>query len=633
MLRGALFCLLVAVSLVGCGLARPTAVPPPPLITIPPSDAVANSFTAVATPPTIPERDLVALFNQTQGGSVPTRAPGDPTPHAIGDTATFWFKNLAAATNEQISARLVYRSAALNMWVQADQRVKDADVIAAAQFIEQTILPTNRAYFGAERATGVNGDPRINILHLKELGGLGIAYFSSADEYPQAINPYSNERKMIYVSLKDAKLGSDRYFATVAHELQHMIQWHVDKNEDAWLNEGLSELAVHVNGFPTNREKSYANQTDVQLTTLRQDADVVAAHYAVAFLFTAYFRDRFGEAATQALAQRPENGIAGFAAILEELGTGLSFDDLFADWLVANYLNGARRDAPPYNYASVQLPGLEAQSWGRPSPTTTTVHQYGADYWQLTGRAPVTVTFTGAQQVNTINTAAASGRHFWLTFPADESDMHLTRRFDLRGLDKATLTFQTWYEIEAGWDYAYVAISTDGGNTWTLLETAAATYDNPEGNSLGPGYTGNSGGGDAPVWIQQTADLTPYVGQETLIRFQYITDGAVHLQGFALDDIAIPELGYAHDAEMGSEGWQAAGFVRLTDTLPQRFLVQLILLGADAVTVERLQLDEQQQGAWTIPLGETYNKAIIVVSGITPFTQQTAVYEIGHGAN
>ncbi|MCB8989016.1 MAG: immune inhibitor A [Ardenticatenaceae bacterium] len=617
--------LLIFLLLTGCGLGQDTAVSLPPLITQSPTDAAEASLTAVANTSTIPVRDLVTLVNQTQDIAAARVAQTEPTPYAVGDTVTFWFKNLAAETNEQIPARLAYRSDMLNMWVQADQRIKDEDVAAAAQFIEQKILPTNHAYFGQEWTPGVDGDPRINILHIEELGGLGIAYFSSADEYVTAVNPYSNQREMLYVSLKDAKLGSDRYFATVAHEIQHMIQWHVDKNEDAWLNEGLSELAVHVNGFATNREKTYAQQTDVQLTNLRQDADVVAAHYAASFLFTAYFRDRFGEAATQTLVQHPENGAAGFTAVLDELAVGLSFDDLFADWLVANYLQSVERGTAPYAYTTIALPELDVQPLQRPF-LTSDVHQYGADYWQLSGDTPVTLVFTGTQQVHSIDTTAHSGSHFWLSFPADESDMHLTRPFDLSGLDKATLTFWTWYDIEAGWDYGYVAVSTDAGDSWTLLETAASTADNPEGNNLGVGYTGYSGGGAAPTWTQQTADLTPFVGQPVLVRFQYVTDSAVHWQGFAVDDIAIPELGYQHDAETDDDDWEAAGFVRLTDMLPQHFLVQLILLGDEDVRVQPLQLDEKQRGEWVIPFSETYNKAIIVIAGSTPFTQQTAVY-------
>ena len=43
--------------------------------------------------------------------------------------------------------------------------------------------------------------------------------------------------------------------------------------------------------------------------------------------------------------------------------------------------------------------------------------------------------------------------------PGDKSDMTLTGAFDLSGLTQATLSFQTWYDVEEGWDYAYVTVS------------------------------------------------------------------------------------------------------------------------------------------------------------------------------
>ncbi|MCB8920574.1 MAG: immune inhibitor A [Ardenticatenaceae bacterium] len=604
-------------ALAGCGSDKAAV---PPLVLEAPPTAVSNALTTLATHPLIPHRDMVALTAQFTGTAVPEVAAETAVPYHVGDVVPFWYKDLAAGSNEQINARLVYRSDALNMWVQEGARVDDDDVVAAGQFIEAQILPTNHAFFGHEWSPGVDGDPRINVLHLKDLSGVGIAYFSSSDEYVTAVNPYSNQREMLYVSLQDATVGSEQYFATIAHELQHMSQWIIDRNEDAWANEGLSELAVHVNGYSTHREATYAAQPDIPLTNLQQDAAVVGQHYAAAFLFTAYFNDRFGEEAMQRLVQHSENGVDGYTAVLNDLSTGLTFDDLFADWLVANTLSGLGRGEGVYRYQTIALPAISTQPLKLNRVEEATVSQYGADFWQIKGDEPLTLVFTGTQQVQTIDAAPHSGSHFWLSYPADESDMRLTRPVDLTGLDAATLTFWTWYDIEEGWDYGYVAVSTDDGATWDLLETQHTTRDNPEGNSFGPGFTGSSGG-----WVQETAVLTPYAGQTILLRFQTITDDAVHLAGWAIDDIAIPELGYSDDAEQDN-GWTAAGFVRMTGTLPQRFIVQLVLLGDGAVQVQRLPLDANQQGRWPIPLGAAFDEAVIIVAGATPFTSETAVY-------
>ena len=609
----------LAWALAGCGEGSKEAVPP--LVLDAPPTAVSNSLTTITTHPPIPYRDMAALTEQFTGTAVPEVAAETAVNYSVGDVVPFWYKDLAAGTNQQINARLVYRSDALNMWAEEGARVNDADLVSAGQFIETQILPTDHAFFGQEWSPGVDGDPRINVLHLKNLSGVGIAYYSSADEYVMAVNPYSNQREMLYVSLQAAAVGSDRYYANIAHELQHMILWYIDRNEDAWVSEGLSELAVHVNGYPTNREGTYAAKPDIPLTNLQQGAAVVGQHYAAAFLFIAYFNDRFGEEATRMLVRRPENGADGVTAVLTDLSSGLTFDDLFADWLAANTLAGLGRGEGVYRYQTITLPAITAEPLKLNTTTEATVSQYGADFLRIDEKEPVTLVFTGTQQVQTVGVAAHSGSHFWLSYPADESDMRLTRSVDLSGLDAATLAFWTWYEIEEGWDYGYVAVSTNDGATWDLLETQTSTRDNPEGNSFGPGYTGSSGG-----WVQETAVLTPYAGQKILLRFQTITDDAVHLAGWAVDDVAIPELGYTDDAESDSGGWTAEGFVRTTATLPQHFIVQLILLGDDAIQVQRLALDENQQGRWPIPLGTEFNEAVVVVAGATPFTTETAVY-------
>ena len=90
-------------------------------------------------------------------------------------------------------------------------------------------------------------------------------------------------------------------------------------------------------------------------------------------------------------------------------------------------------------------------------------------------------------------------------------------------MDSATLSFWTWYSIEESWDYAYVEVSTDGGETWSVLEGALSSPESGLGIGFGPGYTGRSDG-----WQQDTVDLTPYAGAEVLIRFEYVTDEGVN---------------------------------------------------------------------------------------------------------
>ncbi len=604
----------------------PAPIPAP--VTSPPAESAYETLTAVTTT-TLPERDMVALVSGLQGADLSPYAQTDLTHFQPGDRDNFWYKETGSGKNIQIEAELRYQSDALNLWFEEGLQPRPEDVANAAARLEDAILPTNRAFFGAEWQPGVDGDNRVNILHLKELGHIGVAYFWSGDELPVSINPTSNQREMLYVSLKDAKLGSDNYFQAIAHELQHLIQWRVDKNEDGWLNEGMAELAAHVNGFSINRVDDYVSHTDTQLTTLSHDPHEIAAHYAHSFFFTAYLLDRFGEEATHALVQHSASGPQGITAVLQELGTGLTFDDLFADWLVASILQSFGRGEGLYAYQSIELAKFKPYKLGNlstPRAAAETVHQYGADYFTLHTTNPVTVVFTGTQQIPLFPTRPPSGEFFYASLPADESALSLTRPFDLSGLEEATLTFQTWYDIEEGWDYAYVMGSGDNGRSWQILPATSTTLDNPQGSSLGPGFTGKSGGGVDPIWQKETVDLSPIAGRSILLRFLSVTDGALTEAGFLIDDIAIPELGFLDDAEQ-ENGWASAGIVRASNTLPASFIVQRILIGADGVQVERLPLDENNRGEWRFPMDRNYDEAILIIAGNTPVSRAESPYE------
>ncbi|MCQ3976886.1 MAG: hypothetical protein DPW09_25950, partial [Anaerolineae bacterium] len=111
---------------------------------------------------------------------------------------------------------------------------------------------------------------------------------------------------------------------------------------------------------------------------------------------------------------------------------------------------------------------------------------------------------------------AYSGQYQWYSLRGDDSNTRLTRAFDLRPVTSATLNYSTWYDIETDWDYGYVEISTDGGETWTILTTPHSATTNPSGNAYGPGYTGVSG--DGPAWIEESLDISAYAGQEVLFR-------------------------------------------------------------------------------------------------------------------
>ncbi len=579
----------------------------------------------------IPERDqrLLAMRLKNNGQEISRLAYETAITYQLGDTDTFWVTDNQQTPPRQfqVNAALRYVTPHSYWWVQDGFNVNDDALKRSAERFETNTYPTNRAFFGSEWSPGVDSDVRVHIF-MGDVPGVA-GYYSASNEYTILAEPYSNQREMFFVNLRAMSPGNDYFDSVLAHEFQHMIHWHQDRNEDTWVNEGMSELATFINGYGTSSfVGAFTSATDTQLTGWADTPGAALANYGGSFLFMAYFLQRFGEDMTQAVVSHPHNGITGFDTVLAENNYSERFNDVFADFLIANYLNdpavGDRRwsydNMPPNQVAPTERYSVY------PVEQQTTVHQYGSDYIEMTGYGDVTVTFTGSTQVKVVDNDAHSGSYQWYSHRGDDSNSRLTRAFDLSGIDSATLNYWTWYDIEADWDYGYVEISTDGGKTWKILPAPHSSTDNPGGNAYGPGYTGPSGE-DEPTWLEERIDISDYAGQEVLIRFEYVTDDAVNRSGWTLDDISIPEIGFFDDGEGGLNGWTAEGFVRIDNVLPQRFLVQVLEIG-DEITVRPVDLDQANHGTMTISgLGETIDQGVLIVSGLTPITTQPASYE------
>lgn len=635
--------LLVIASCCCCGnvnweeffsLLTPTPDEVIPAITREPAGEIGSETERLLETTEVPVRDLYDLAVRLQGLPPDTPRTINPTgapDYPIGTRRLFHASNMDTDEEFDLYATLVYKTEHVYMWIEDGVRFDQEDVIAAAELFEKHTYPTNREFFGPEWTPGIDNDPHLSILHARNLGDHILGYFSGPDEFVSTVRPDSNEMEMFYISMDNTKINSDEYNSVLAHEFQHMIHWYNDRNEDTWLNEGFSELTGPLNGFNTSgHEYAFAWQPDNQLNDIDYDAPDYSASYGAAYLFTAYFLERFGSEATQALVADPENGLASVDAVLAELGTGMTHVDFFADWIVANILNDCSVGDGRYCYREIGAPYFSTDTsysaGDYPVSTSSTVHQYGTDYIEVNGNQPLTFRFTGSAQISLVDTTAHSGRYFWWSNRGDDSDMTLTRGFDLSGVSNATLEYWTWYDIEEDWDYAYVEVSTDGGQTWTILQTPSGTGTNPNGNSYGWGYTGKSGGGkDSPQWLHESVDLSAHARQQVLVRFEYITDEAVNKPGFIVDDIAIPEIGYFSDFEAGDDGWQAAGFIRHANVLPQRWLLQMILYGPET-TVQRLALNADQTGEWTIPLDDDTYRAIVTISALAPVTTERASY-------
>jgi hypothetical protein len=376
---------------------------------------------------------------------------------------------------------------------------------------------------------------------------------------------------------------------------------------------------------------SFQRQPDVQLTGWSQSGQT-GLHYQASFLFAHYLAQRFGgDAATRGVLAESGRPPETITAFLKRAGYGVTFDDVFVDWIVANLLDDPSVGDGRYAHEGIDhkaSPSRELQLGG--DAMEDTVHQYGAEYVELRGTgADATLTFEGDPSVPLVDASPTSGRSLWWSNRADGIDSTLTRRFDLSGVTSATLRFNFWYETERDFDFLYVMASTDQGVTWQVLPGAHAVHDEANGYALGPGYTGRSGvdgrAPGSPSWIAETVDLTPFAGRDVLLRFEYVTDQGTNLRGALVDDVAIPEIGFLDDAEADT-GWIAEGFFRSDNTIPQAWSVQLVERHRDGTTTVRaLRPDADGRLSETVSsLGGDVERAVLVVSGLAPRTLESA---------
>jgi immune inhibitor A len=586
----------------------------------------------------IPINDPIDLAHRILGldNLSPTEVP-PASFYTVGDHQAFWVGN-GDLDNFRVKATLGYVTDHAYFWIEDGVRYSARDLRALADAFENQIYPTDRSFFGSEWFPGVDGDPHIYILYTHGIGDDTAGYYSSADEFPRQVNRFSNGHEMFLVSADNSPLDDKYTFGILAHEFQHTIHWYQDRNESSWVSEGFSELAVLLNNYYSGGfDALYTSQPDLQLNNWPDESQEDATpHYGASFLFFTYFLDRFGESATKALVANQDNDLNSVDSTMRQnnivdpqTGKPITADAFFLDWAVTNYLMDPKVSDGRYAYTSYRgAPRADPTETVNSCPianVTRDVHQYGVDYIRFRCPGSYTIHFEGSIQTPLLPQNPHSGSFTFWSNKSDESDTTLTKTFDLTNYSgPLSFSYWTWYDIEDGWDYVYLEASTDGVH-WQILTTPSGTSADPQGNNYGRAYTGASGGGPSPIWINETVDLSQYAGQNLSLRFEYVTDSNFTGEGFLLDDLSIPEIGYTTDFEADNSGWQPEGWARIQNVLPQNYALALISMG-DTTTVQNITLQPDITADIPFTIGSGVDNVVLVVSATTRFTRQLAPY-------
>jgi hypothetical protein len=389
------------------------------------------------------------------------------------------------------------------------------------------------------------------------------------------------------------------YEGVIAHELEHLLHNYSDPGELSWVDEGLADFAVFLNGYDVGGSHLSNHQVFYAETSLTRWGGSLA-NYGAAYTFMQYLWEQAGgngdgtytpdlqydgaggDLLIKLIFENQADGMDGVQAAIDEFNaqTGAdlrSAEELYQDWAVAVYLDDEASDRFDIKAVDFGDPAFtdwtfdiaddlfwggrgsnqgaqpEAKWLRRANPSSDVALPYGIQIERFRNPGP-TVT-VGLDGEDTTRIAPHSGETHW--YAGYESQSENILDVDVTGT-VTSLDFWTWHFIEEGWDYGFVEAMV--GGEWVTVPLVndagevVTSNEDPHGNNpTGNGLTGTSGGEyfvDEPVYVHYTAQLP---AGTTDVQFRYSTDAAYLDTGWFVDDVMVN--GAAATVSSGEGEW------------------------------------------------------------------------------
>ncbi len=219
---------------------------------------------------------------------------------------------------------------------------------------------------------------------------------------------------------------------------------------------------------------------------------------------------------------------------------------------------------------------------------------------------------------------AECGEKYFYSGNGNDYEASMTHELEAGG----ELTAQVSYEIEAGYDYAFLESTSDGGETWDPVETSQS-YEGEDDGGADPSDTGISGSTEGQ-WLELTATIPVDADG---VRFRYLTDPATNEQGFQVDEIAVG--GEVIGGAEVPEGWELDGFRTTTGSEDQEFLNAYIVDNRQYVGRDRLLAHVYNAGWLTTRPDHVefhrYMAGLLISYWDTSYTDNNVGDHPGHG--
>lgn len=412
------------------------------------------------------------------------------------------------------------------------------------------------------------------------------------------------------------------YEGVVAHEFEHLIHFDMDSDEELWVDEGCADFAGFLCGYghPADHIANYLVYHPFTSLTVWGGG---LEDYGASYLFMLYLSEQYGGANfISGIVSETANGLEGINNVLEAWDVEETFDEIFDDWIIANYLDNTEIAEGQYGYEQLDIPSADTWGWsiqaalstfwgvppydGRPNKETGSFSPYTAHYYRFEKGSPkFGISFDGDNRSAVI---PRSGTLEWWSTMANWAWHRLHKDFPIPSTG-ATLKFWTYYEIEKDWDYGYVEVHDLTTNTWTTLPGVRTTttlpyiQDNPntpsefEPSNYSQGEKWNALTGFSIGWYQEEMDLSQFAGHNIELYFTYWTDGAWMEIGWYIDDIEIsgPDIEFFDGVE-DADGWTVDNGWQLTSGIvDNNFSVNFVqisrILGEQDYVMTSMEID------------------------------------------
>ena len=330
--------------------------------------------------------------------------------YEIGDTARFFTRInvLDQSGFVALGAILVAESDRIEVWVDTTEwnnvNVKQAhaDILidafenkTPAGSIDPTkgILALEIEHMGNPPDVDGNGKIIILILDINDdydendNPSFVAGYFDQADQLTLS-NPQAsgNVADILYLDSNpgDLERNINRVLSTAAHELQHLINFNYDRDEDSWLNEGLSEYASIMTGYSGRGFGRFLSQTNRGLMVW----DNILIDYSRVGLWTNYTALRLGLESIRMLVQDENEGKSSAENVIASIIPGKTFSEYTYEWTLANLIDDPTLGSGEFGYEGTNISSVIPNDQYFQLPIDVigeSVHAFASIYFEFAG--------------------------------------------------------------------------------------------------------------------------------------------------------------------------------------------------------------------------------------------------------